>query len=124
MVEAFGGAGYVEDTGIPRLLRDAQVLPYLGGHHQRAEPGPAARRVQGGGRHRPAGDLAEQLAAARAAPAPGVDAEAVERSHAALLAHVRAWPDATGDALQAQLRGFALRLSRSYAAALLTAARR
>jgi hypothetical protein len=25
-VEAFGGAGYVEDTGIPTLLRDAQVL--------------------------------------------------------------------------------------------------
>ncbi|ROT29560.1 acyl-CoA dehydrogenase [Micromonospora sp. HM5-17] len=27
LVECFGGAGYVEDTGIPRLLRDAQVLP-------------------------------------------------------------------------------------------------
>ena len=27
VVEAFGGAGYVEDTGIPLLLRDAQVLP-------------------------------------------------------------------------------------------------
>lgn len=27
VVEAFGGAGYVEDTGIPPLLRDAQVLP-------------------------------------------------------------------------------------------------
>jgi alkylation response protein AidB-like acyl-CoA dehydrogenase len=26
VVEGFGGAGYVEDTGIPRLLRDAQVL--------------------------------------------------------------------------------------------------
>lgn len=25
-LECFGGAGYVEDTGIPRLLRDAQVL--------------------------------------------------------------------------------------------------
>jgi acyl-CoA dehydrogenase len=25
-VEAFGGAGYVEDTGLPRLLRDAQTL--------------------------------------------------------------------------------------------------
>src|SRR5256714_13593809 len=25
-IEAFGGAGYVEDSGIPRLLRDAQVL--------------------------------------------------------------------------------------------------
>lgn len=26
-VEAFGGAGYIEDTGIPVLLRDTQVLP-------------------------------------------------------------------------------------------------
>jgi hypothetical protein len=26
VVEGFGGAGYVEDTGVPRLLRDAQVL--------------------------------------------------------------------------------------------------
>ena len=25
-LECFGGAGYVEDTGLPRLLRDAQVL--------------------------------------------------------------------------------------------------
>mmetsp|Transcript_5056 Transcript_5056/g.12027 ORF Transcript_5056/g.12027 Transcript_5056/m.12027 type:complete len:670 (-) Transcript_5056:315-2324(-) len=26
-VESFGGAGYLEDTDIPRMLRDAQVLP-------------------------------------------------------------------------------------------------
>lgn len=26
-IEAFGGAGYVEETGLPALLRDAQVLP-------------------------------------------------------------------------------------------------
>src|SRR5258708_31115637 len=26
-LEAFGGAGYVEDSGLPLLLRDAQVLP-------------------------------------------------------------------------------------------------
>lgn len=26
-LEAFGGAGYVEDTGLPALLRDAQVFP-------------------------------------------------------------------------------------------------
>jgi alkylation response protein AidB-like acyl-CoA dehydrogenase len=26
VIEAFGGAGYIEDTGLPRLLRDAQVL--------------------------------------------------------------------------------------------------
>ena len=27
VLEAFGGAGYVEDTGLPMLLRDAQVFP-------------------------------------------------------------------------------------------------
>jgi alkylation response protein AidB-like acyl-CoA dehydrogenase len=27
VVESFGGAGYVEDTGLPVLLRDSQVLP-------------------------------------------------------------------------------------------------
>lgn len=27
VIEAFGGAGYVEDTGLPFLLRDAHVLP-------------------------------------------------------------------------------------------------
>lgn len=27
VLECFGGAGYVEDTGLPRLLRDAQVFP-------------------------------------------------------------------------------------------------
>ena len=26
-MESFGGAGYIEDTGLPRLLADAQVLP-------------------------------------------------------------------------------------------------
>jgi acyl-CoA dehydrogenase len=27
VLEAFGGAGYMEDTGLPLLLRDSQVLP-------------------------------------------------------------------------------------------------
>jgi hypothetical protein len=27
VLEMFGGAGYVEDTGLPLLLRDSQVLP-------------------------------------------------------------------------------------------------
>ena len=30
VLEAFGGAGYVENTGLPVLLRDSQVLPILG----------------------------------------------------------------------------------------------
>ena len=27
ILESFGGAGYIEDTGLPVLLRDSQVLP-------------------------------------------------------------------------------------------------
>ena len=27
VIESFGGAGYIEDTGLPQLLRDTQVLP-------------------------------------------------------------------------------------------------
>jgi hypothetical protein len=27
VLESFGGAGYIEDTGLPALLRDSQVLP-------------------------------------------------------------------------------------------------
>lgn len=27
VLESFGGAGYIEDTGLPRILRDSQVLP-------------------------------------------------------------------------------------------------
>ena len=65
------------------------------------------------------GDLAEQLAAVRALPPAGVDTDLVERSRAALLERVRAWPHGDGDALQAGLREFAFRLGRTYAAALL-----
>jgi alkylation response protein AidB-like acyl-CoA dehydrogenase len=119
VVEAFGGAGYVEDTGIPRLLRDAQVLPIWEGTTNvlsldllRAESREQAVTAL-------LGDLAEQLAAARATPPPGVDVDLVERSRVALLERVRAWPDTDADALQAQLREVALRLGRTYAAALL-----
>ena len=119
VVEAFGGAGYVEDSGIPRLLRDAQVLPIWEGTTNvlsldllRAESREEAVTAL-------LADLAERLAAVRAAPAAGVDVAPAERSHADLLRQVRAWPGADGDELQARLRGFALRLGRTYAAALL-----
>jgi len=119
VLEAFGGAGYIEDTGIPRLLRDAQVLPIWEGTTNvlsldllRAESREEAVTAL-------LGDLAEQLAAVRALPPPGVHTDLVERSRAALLERVRAWPDSDGDALQEQLRELAFRLGRTYAAALL-----
>jgi len=119
VLEAFGGAGYVESTGVPRLLRDAQVLPIWEGTTNllsldllRAESREEAVTAL-------LGDLSEQIAAVRAAPETGVSVDLVERSHAALLERVRAWPDADGDALQEQMRDFALRLGRTCAAALL-----
>jgi acyl-CoA dehydrogenase len=117
VVEAFGGAGYIEDTGIPRLLRDAQVLPIWEGTTNvlsldllRAESREQAVTAL-------LEDLAGLTAAAR--PAARLGAELVERSRALLLERVRAWPSTDGDALQARMREFALRLGRTYAAALL-----
>jgi acyl-CoA dehydrogenase len=119
VVEAFGGAGYVEDTGIPRLLRDAQVLPIWEGTTNVLSLDLLRAESREGAVTALLGDLAEQLAAVRATPAAGVEVDLVERSHTLLLEGVRAWPDSDGDALQEQLREFAFRLGRSYAAALL-----
>jgi acyl-CoA dehydrogenase len=119
VVEAFGGAGYVEDTGIPRLLRDAQVLPIWEGTTNvlsldllRAESREEAVTAL-------LADLAGHVAVARDATAAAAGTDLVERAHAVLLERVRAWPDTDGDALQEQLRDFAFRLGRTYAAALL-----
>jgi hypothetical protein len=119
VVEAFGGAGYIEDTGIPRLLRNAQVLPIWEGTTNvlsldllRAESREEAVTAL-------LEDLSEQTAGARAVPASGPHTELVDRSRELLLGSVRAWPDTDGDALQVQMRHFALTLGRTYAAALL-----
>jgi acyl-CoA dehydrogenase len=127
VVEAFGGAGYIEDTGIPRLLRDAQVLPIWEGTtnvlsldllraEQRDEAVTALLE-----------DVSERVAGLRDLP-PRLSAavELVERSAGALAKDVRGWAQADTEALQAHMRGFALRLGRTCAAALLAehAARR
>jgi acyl-CoA dehydrogenase len=119
VVEAFGGAGYVEDTGIPRLLRDAQVLPIWEGTTNVLSLDLLRAESREGAVTALLADLADQLAAVRATAAAGVETELVEHAHALLLEDVRAWPDSDGDALQERLREFALRLGRTYAAALL-----
>jgi hypothetical protein len=119
VVEAFGGAGYVEDTGIPRLLRDAQVLPIWEGTTNVLSLDLLRAESREGAVTALLADLAEQLEAVRATAAAGVDTDLVERAHTLLLAHVRAWPDSDADALQERLREFALLLGRTYAAALL-----
>jgi len=119
VVEAFGGAGYIEDTGIPRLLRNAQVLPIWEGTTNvlsldllRAESREEAVTAL-------LEDLSEQTASLRTALGTGLPADLVDHWRQVLLESVRAWPKTDGDALQEQMRDFALSLGRTYAAALL-----
>src|ERR687887_1850718 len=120
VLEAFGGAGYVEDGGIPRLLRDAQVLPIWEGTSNVLSLDLLRAESREGAVSALLADLSEQLAAAREAAGPaGVAAELAERSGSWLRRAVRAWPDMDEDLRQEGMREFALRLGRGYAAALL-----
>jgi acyl-CoA dehydrogenase len=116
-IEAFGGAGYVEDTGLPLLLRDAQVLPIWEGTTNvlsldlllRAD---VARGIVALGRRigaAVAGIVADSPLAAAAATATG----AVQRAGAWLNAA------ADPDARQAGARRFALTLGRAFELALI-----
>ena len=120
-VECFGGAGYVEDTGVPRLLRDAQVLPIWEGTTNVLALD--VLRARGPRRRRPRRVLARLAAAAdlaRAAVSPALAdtlADAAPRSSGAAIAAVAADPAAS--AVLAGARGLALRLAYALAAALL-----
>ena len=128
VVECFGGAGYIEDTGIPRLLRDAQVLPIWEGTTNvlsldlaRAERTDRAVTAV-------LEDLEERLEPPRGWPegagrAAGLDraGDLVGRSLQGLAKELRAFQDSDAAVVQAHLRGFATRLGRCYAAGLLVA---
>jgi alkylation response protein AidB-like acyl-CoA dehydrogenase len=111
--EAFGGAGYIENTGIPQLLRDAQVYPIWEGTtnvlaldalHVLVKGGidPFRRAVEG------------VLRETRAHP---------HEIDAALAASARSMHDHDGAAREAGARGLALTLARTFAAALLARTR-
>jgi alkylation response protein AidB-like acyl-CoA dehydrogenase len=118
-LETFGGAGYVEDTGLPELLRDAQVLSIWEGTTNvlaldalraiaRAEALPAfAREV----RRRAESGLSEPALRASATAA------------IAALEHAEHWLAQSsrrgGQHVEAGARRFALTLGRTFALALL-----
>jgi alkylation response protein AidB-like acyl-CoA dehydrogenase len=115
IVEGFGGAGYIEDTGLPSLLRDAQVFSIWEGTTDvlsldalkvlAAEGTWAA--AQGGllALLAQAGSEAEALA--------GVVREACRSAHEAWISGNQCGQ------VEAQARGIALTLGRSFALALL-----
>jgi alkylation response protein AidB-like acyl-CoA dehydrogenase len=120
-IEAFGGAGYVEDTGLPTLLRDTQVLPIwegttnvlaldavLRGELSVGLPALRARIQQGISTHNGADGGDARLAAAG-------------RQALAAVEHVSQWLSHNDDPrrLQAHARRLAMTLGRALQLALL-----
>jgi acyl-CoA dehydrogenase len=106
-LECFGGAGYVEDTGIPRLLRDAQVLPIWEGTTNVL----ALDVLRAVGRDGAARPLLARLSA-------GADRSPALRAAAADLSAAFA-EDLTSDKVLAGARGLALRTASALTGALL-----
>jgi acyl-CoA dehydrogenase len=116
-LESFGGAGYVEDTGLPRLLADAQVLPIWEGTTNVLSLDTLRALGQTGGFEAVHAEIQEALAAARA-PELGAAADTVRRA----LAHASAWiaeARGTPDVVEGGARRFALTLGRCIELALL-----
>lgn len=120
VIESFGGAGYVEDTGIPRMLRDAQVLSIWEGTTNVLSLD-ALRAIQRDEALAPTLGRAMSRAGAAAQAIPGL-APSADRVAAAASAAARYLPEAFEggmDALQAGARGFAYGLARIAIAGLL-----
>lgn len=118
-LESFGGAGYIEDTGLPVLLRDAQVLPIWEGTTNVLSLD-ALRAVQ----HDDAlgafvEDLREQVTGVQDARCAAVGAAAIEA-----VEHAAAWLPATLDGsgidvVQHGARAWSITLGRAMQAALM-----
>jgi acyl-CoA dehydrogenase len=117
-LESFGGAGYVEDTGLPVLLRDSQVLSIWEGTTNVLALD-VLRALADGGAH-PA--LQERLAqCARSVREPGLQQLMHKAGEA--ISHAASWLDSTQSLgrlnLEAGARRFALTLGRALALSLL-----
>jgi alkylation response protein AidB-like acyl-CoA dehydrogenase len=118
VVEAFGGAGYVEDTGIPALLRDTQVLPIWEGTTNVLALD-ALRALKQAGTFDP---LRQELArCAQAVETPTLTA-AVEQAQEAHR-HAEQWLGGAiergMDAIESGVRRFALTIGKALSLALL-----
>ncbi len=117
-IEACGGAGYVEDTGLPRILADAQVLPIWEGTTNVLSLDTLRALGKGGTLEALAGEV-ERCCAAATDPSlagPRDAARGAMRSASAWVVEAMTKPDR----LEAGARRFALTLGRALELALLT----
>ena len=116
-IEAIGGAAYVEDTGLPRLVRDAQVLPIWEGTTNVLSLD-ALRAIAHGGAIEAYGEEIRVRTEAARDPALRPAAQAAR----AAFEHARGWLASVGSdpsAREAGARRFAMTLGRSLELALL-----
>lgn len=118
-LECFGGAGYIEDTGLPLLLRDAQVLPiWEGTTNVLSLDALKALGKDGEGLHHWRQEMLARTSSLR-------DSTLAELARAALRAieHAGQWLAASypegRDPVEAGARGFLLTTGRAMALALL-----
>jgi alkylation response protein AidB-like acyl-CoA dehydrogenase len=112
-IECFGGAGYIEDTGLPQLLRDAQVYPIWEG---------TTNVLSLDSLRALAGDGLDALRTACAGWLDGNDDMHAASAVRQTLDAAARWLDqhaAARDTLEAGARGLAFTLARCAAAALL-----
>ncbi len=118
VVEAFGGAGYLEDTGIAGLLRDTHVLPIWEGTTNVLSLDAVKALAKGA----PLAAFRARLEAATAAPPDGALAAAARKARGA-LDHASTWFESAArrgkPSVEAGARRLALTLGRALELALL-----
>jgi len=117
-IESCGGAGYIEDTGLPRILADAQVLPIWEGTTNVLSLDTLRALGKGGALEA----IRAEIDACTAAATDGGLAKPIAAARAA-CDHATAWVTeamAKPDRLEAGARRFALTLGRSLELALLS----
>jgi len=116
-LEAFGGQGYIEDTGLPRLLRDAQVLPIWEGttNIMSLDVLRAISKSKGQVMLAFREDILQRLDAANAKPDLQDASQAVKRA----MGVIEKFLMERQDELEVAARDFAMSLAKTYIGALL-----
>ncbi|MBX3414435.1 MAG: acyl-CoA dehydrogenase family protein [Pirellulales bacterium] len=118
ILELFGGAGYIEDTGLPRLLRDTQVTPIWEGTTNVLSLD-VLRAIE---RDDALGPFLEDIVRRverSAAPELNEEVATVRRALDDIRGHLPRALSEGLDCVQASARGFAYSLARTYMASLL-----
>lgn len=114
-IESFGGAGYIENTGVPRLLRDAQVFPIWEGTTNVLSLDTLRAMAKDGALQPLVSDLAGRL---KGVPTSLPKAR-IERRLSALVHHAKKKALASPDSQQQSARDFSLALAETTAGVLL-----